>query len=302
MPHLFSFGFGYCAEVLANRLLRDGWRVTGTVREPARQQALAARGFQITRFERGCPLSDADKFLADVTHVLVSIPPDETGDVVLDLHADLLAKMQDIRWIGYLSTTGVYGDTNGLAVDETAPLRPSSDRSRRRVEAERRWLELGRIRGLPVHLFRLAGIYGRGRNTLDQVRAGRARRIDLPNLFSRIHVDDVANVLMASMARPYPGAIYNVCDDVPAKPADVTAFACDLLGVTRPPLRPFDEAAKTMSQMALSFWRDNRQVSNARIKRELGVELAWPDFRAGLRGILDAERQNSAAVSDWKSH
>lgn len=289
MPHLFCFGLGYCARALALRLQRDGWRIAGTAREPV-TSGTAAGGLDIVPFSRTRPLADPQTALAGATAVLVSIPPDSDGDVVLDMHGDILACRSDVRWIGYLSTTGVYGDTGGRMVDEGAPLRPTSPRSRRRVEAERRWLDLARDHGLPVHVFRLAGIYGPGRSALDQVRSGRARRIDRPNLFSRIHVDDVAAVLAASIARPDPGAIYNVCDDEPARPADVIAFACELLDVEAPPLVAWEEAVRDMSAMAQSFWQDDRRVSNKRLEHDLGVRLACPDYRAGLRAVLAAEQ------------
>ena len=198
--------------------------------------------------------------------------------------------MKGLAWAGYLSTTGVYGDTGGARVDETAAVNPTSERGRRRAEAEDGWLDLWRAAGVPVHVFRLSGIYGPGRSALGAVRAGTARRIDKPgHLFARIHVDDIAVVLRASMARPDPGAVYNVCDDQPAPAADVVAFACEILGVDAPPLVPFRQAARDMSPMALSFWRDNRRVDNTRIKRELGVRLNFPDYRAGLRAVLAAE-------------
>jgi nucleoside-diphosphate-sugar epimerase len=291
VPHLFCFGLGFSAEALARRLIREGWRVSGTCRGEARQKQLAAAGIAAHQFDRSRPLADAAATLAPVTDLLISIPPDEAGDPVLDLHGDALPDIFGLRWIGYLSTTGVYGDTGGAPVDERAPLRPSSLRSQRRVAAERRWLQLYESDGAPVHIFRLAGIYGPGRSVLDQVRSGEAKRIERPgHVFSRIHVDDIALVLRASMARPDPGQIYNVCDDFPAEPGDVVACACALLGVPPPPLQPFEAVAAGMSPMALSFWHDNRRVDNGRIKRELGVHLLYPDYRSGLRAILAQER------------
>ena len=193
-----------------------------------------------------------------------------------------------LEWIGYLSTTGVYGDTGGAWVDETATPAPTGARGRRRLAAENAWLAFGERHGLAVHVFRLAGIYGPGRNALATVRRGAAKRIDKPgHVFSRIHVADIAQVLAASIAKPNPGAIYNVCDDEPAPAADVVAHACALLGVAPPPLTPLDEA--DLSPMARSFYADNRRVSNARIKNELGVALRFPDYRAGLASLLAEE-------------
>lgn len=286
---LFCFGFGYSAKALAKRCLAGGWSVAGTARSPEKAEKIRALGADPFVFGDGRPLENFAATLDGATHLLISAPPDRAGDPVLNAHGKDIGGLKNLAWVGYLSTTGVYGDTGGRAVDENSPLAPTSARSRQRVDAEAAWLRLHRDSGVPVHIFRLAGIYGPGRSALDQARNGSARRIDKPgHLFSRIHVDDIAGVLEASIAKPDPGAAYNVCDDEPAAPADVTAEACRLLGVAPPPLVPFDEAAKDMSEMAKSFWRDNRRVANARIKRDLGVRLLYPDYRAGLKAVLAA--------------
>ncbi|MBV9521629.1 MAG: SDR family oxidoreductase [Alphaproteobacteria bacterium] len=287
-PRFFCFGLGYSGRALAAGLAGRGWRIAGTCRSAQKQAVLAAEGITAFRLERGCPLADPAAALAGTTHLLSAAPPDGDGDPVLDLHADDIAALgSGLRWLGYLSTTGVYGDRGGAWVDEGSPLRPSGPRGRRRVAAEAAWLELGRRHGLPVHVFRLAGIYGPGRSALDALRRGTAQRIDKPGqVFSRIHVADVAAVLEASMARPNPGAAYNLCDDEPAPPQDVVAFAAALLGVAPPPLIPFAEAA--LSPMARSFYDDNKRVANARIKHELGVRLQYPNYRDGLRALLAA--------------
>lgn len=284
---LFCFGFGFSARALARRLAAAGWAVAGTTRQAAKAAELRAEGIAAFVFDRDHPLEAAA--LAGTTHLLVSIAPDAQGDPVLDCHAADIAALPELDWVGYLSTTGVYGDWQGAEVDETSELRGVKGRNRRRIEAEAGWLALQAERGLPVQVFRLAGIYGPGRSALDSVRSGRARRIDKPgHLFSRIHVEDIASVLEASIARPNPGRIYNVCDDEPAAAAEVTAFACELLGVAPPPLVALAET--DMSAMARSFWEDNRLVSNRRLHEELGVTLAYPDYRAGLAAILAAER------------
>ena len=289
-PRLFCFGLGYTARVLAAALMGEGWTVAGTCRDEATRADLAADGIDAFLFDRDRPLDDAGAALGGATHLLSSVPPDAEGDPVLARHAGAITAVDGLAWAGYLSSTGVYGDTGGAPVDETAAVNPTSERGRRRAAAEEGWLDLWRAEGVPVHVFRLSGIYGPGRSVLDAVRAGQARRIDKPgHLFARIHVDDIAGVLRASMARPDPGAVYNVCDDEPAPAADVVAFACELLGVDAPPLVPFHQAAGEMSPMALSFWRDNRRVDNSRIKGELGVRLKFPDYRAGLRAVLAAE-------------
>jgi len=222
------------------------------------------------------------------------VPPDEAGDPVFDRHRDDIAAISGLAWLGCLSTTGVYGNRDGGWVDESSELRPSGVRGRRRVAAEAAWLDLWRTRNVPVHVFRLAGIYGPGRSPFGALRAGAAKRIDKPGqAFSRIHVEDLADVLMASIARPRPGAVYNVCDDEPAASAEVIAHAAALLGVPAPPLVPFDAAE--LSPMARSFYDDNKRVSNVLIKRELGVALRYPNYRGGLAAILAAEAARPAA-------
>jgi nucleoside-diphosphate-sugar epimerase len=280
---LFCFGLGYTTGFLARELITAGWRVSGTHRTID-----TAPGTMETRvFDRAHPLPDLDALLVNTTHLLISIPPDEAGDPVLDVHAAEIGMAHGLQWVGYLSTTGVYGDRGGGWVDEASPLLPTGERGRRRVAAEARWLELQRRHGLPVHIFRLAGIYGPGRSAIDSLRSGRAQRIVKPGqVFSRIHVADIVRVLRASMDRPMPGAIYNVCDDDPAPPADVIGFAAELLGVAPPPPVPFERAQ--LSDMALSFYADNKRVSNARLKQELGVKLLYPSYRDGLSALLKA--------------
>lgn len=282
---LFCFGLGYSAARFAERLRAEGWAVAGTCRGAEKAAALAARGIDAFRFDRGRLLDDARAALAGTTHLLSSVPPDEAGDAVLDHHGADIARLESLDWVAYLSTTGVYGDRAGGIVDEDSPLEPTSARARRRVAAEAGWCALRRERGLPVHIFRLAGIYGPGRSAFDQLRAGTARRVAKPgHVFSRIHVDDIAGALCASLARPRPGAVYNLCDDNPAPGEEVVAYAATLLGVAPPPLIPLEAAQ--LSPMAESFYRDNKRVSNARIKRELGFRLKYPDYRAGLAAIL----------------
>ncbi|MGH7055480.1 MAG: NAD-dependent epimerase/dehydratase family protein [Stellaceae bacterium] len=285
MPHLFCFGFGYTARALAKRLAA-GWRVSGTCRNPEAAAALTSEGCAALPFARGRPLPLGA--LAGVTHVLVSIPPETEGDPVLDLHGADVAALPGLAWVGYLSTTGVYGDRGGAWIDESAPLAPTGARSRRRVAAEADWLALWREQGVPVHVFRLAAIYGPGRSPFAALRAGTARRIDKRGqVFSRIHIADLAAVLSASIARPRPGAVYNLCDDAPAAPADVVAYAAGLLGLPPPPLVPLAEAG--LSPLAESFYADNKRVANALVKRELGIRLRYPDYRAGLTAIHAAE-------------
>lgn len=291
-PKLLCFGFGATARALADALTPTGWEVVGTCRDMAEAEGQntpegALEGVTVHEFNRQRPLP-GDVF-AGVTHILSSVPPDGDGDPVLDVHGKDLAAMGGLQWLGYLSTTGVYGDCEGGWVDEESPLNPSGERSRRRVAAESGWLGLRKDSGLPVHIFRLAGIYGPGRSALDTVRSGRVKKVIKPGqVFSRIHMADLVRVLRASMDRPLAddaelAAVYNVCDDEPAPPQDVTDFACSLLGVEPPPV-PFEEAA--LSEMARSFYADNKRVRNQRIKNELGVVLEFPEYRGGLEAIL----------------
>lgn len=283
---LFVFGLGYSARRLARVLIADGWAVAGTCRTETTREVLRAEGIDAHLFDRARRLNRAA--LEGATHLLSAVPPDESGDPVLDAHGEDIAAIAKLRWVGYLSTTGVYGDRGGARVDETDAPRPTSARGSRRVEAEARWLELWRRRGVPVHVFRLAGIYGPGRSALDQLRAGTARRIvKAGHAFSRIHVDDIGAVLRASMARPDPGTIYNVCDDEPAPSAEVIVEACRLLGVPPPPEVPYETAK--LSPTSRSFFADNRRVANDRIKRDLGVRLHYPSYREGLAAILAEE-------------
>ena len=293
--NLFCFGLGYSAGRLAQSLQAAGWSVAGTCQSGTRRAELEADGIEALVFDGDAPLADAARLLSRASHVLSSVPPPRDGggdggggdgdrDSVLALHGNHIRAAPHLHWIGYLSTTGVYGDAGGGRVNEASPVNPSSERSRMRAVAEAGWLSLG------AHVFRLAGIYGPGRSVLDQARAGSARRIEKPgHKFSRIHVDDIAAVVRASMTRPDPGAIYNVCDDEAASPVEVNGFAYQLLGLEPPPPVAFEDAAKTMSPMGLTFWQDNRLVDNRRIKEDLGVRLSFPDYRAGLRAILAEE-------------
>lgn len=285
---LFCFGLGFSALALARDLIEDGWSVAGTTRSDEKRSALEAEGIDVHLFSREQPLADPAAALDGVTHVVTSIAPDEEGDPVLGCHEKDLRVGDRIAWAGYLGTTGVYGDHQGGWVDETTPPAPSLARTKRRVAAEGHWL----ASGLPVHIFRLAGIYGPGphRNALETVKSGRARRIVKPGqMFGRIHVEDIAQVLKASIAKPNPGAIYNVADDEPAPPQDVITYAAELLGLEPPPEVPFEEA--DISEAARSFYADNRRVANGRIRNELGVDLKHPNYRDGLRAIFEGMRE-----------
>lgn len=278
---LLSFGHGYSAAALARRL-GPGWHIVGTTRRAEKAARLSAKGIEA----RLWPGDDLAAVIAKATHILVSIAPDAAGDPVLVHHAHALATAApQLRWLGYLSTTGVYGDHDGAWVDEATPLAPTTTRGHQRVLAERQWQALAGRANLPLHIFRLAGIYGPGRGPFEKVRNGTARRIVKPGqYFSRIHVEDIATVLMASIARPDPGAIYNLADDDPSPPEDVLAEAARLLGLPLPPEVAWDEAE--MTPLARSFYAESKRVRNDRIKSALGVRLAYPDYRTGLRALL----------------
>ena len=285
--HLFCFGLGYCSKALARTLQAEGWRISGTCREPERQARLRSRGIAAHLFDRGRPLEDIEAAFAGVTHVLHSIPPDDGGDPVLHACGVELAQLPGLQWFGYMSTSGVYGDRGGDWVDEDSELKPTGERGRRRAAAEAGWNAMLSLSYFPLHIFRLAGIYGPRRSALDALRGGTARRVIKPGqVFGRIHVDDIVQVLRASMARPNPGAVYNLCDDDPAPPWEVIEYAAELLGVAPPPAVPFEQAQ--LSEMARSFYDDNKRVRNDRIKRELGVELKYPSYREGLQALLSA--------------
>ncbi|WP_444461133.1 SDR family oxidoreductase [Rhodobacter capsulatus] len=275
MKTLLSIGHGYSARALARLLLPEGWRIIATTRSAAKAEMLRAEGVEPLVWTGG------ELPLAEATHLLTSVAPDGTGDPVLAAQRNAIAASRHLEWVGYLSTVGVYGDHGGGWVDEDTPLTPSTTRGLQRVAAEAAWQALG----LPLHVFRLAGIYGPGRGPFEKVRDGTARLVIKPGqVFSRIHVEDIAQVLAASIARPNPGRIYNVCDDAPSPPEDVLAYAAELLGLPRPPEVPFDPAS--MTPMAASFYAENKRVRNDRIKTELGVTLRYPDYRAGLEAML----------------
>lgn len=284
MSHLFCFGLGYSALNLADRLLEAGWRVSGTVRSEAKRQSLQDRGITAYIFDQDLPLDIAWDF-DSVTHILHSIPPsqDEAGivDPVYKYHYHDIENIKDLKWFGYLSTTGVYGNHEGAVVTENSALKATKIRSLLRIQAEKLWLDSK----LPVHIFRLSGIYGPRRNAILDLKQGRAHRIHKEGqVFSRIHVSDIANILQASIAKPNPYHIYNGADDLPAPQPEVVEYAAKLLGITPPELINLEDAE--LSEMARDFWQDNRRVSNQLVKEELGVKFQYPTYKEGLEALL----------------
>lgn len=282
---LLCLGFGYSAAALAALLLPEGWTVLGTQRQPrAAPPGVALHLWPETGAEEAlAPL------LAQSSHWLLSAPPGPAGDPLLAAIPDLAARFAP-RWIGYLSTTAVYGDRGGATVDEDSAPAPQSPRAIARLAAENAW----RATGLPVEVFRLSGIYGPGRSAFDKLRAGTARRIVKPGqIFSRIHVADIAAALQAALHRPAPGAVYNLADDLPAPPQDVIAYAAALLGLPAPPDEPWDSA--TLSPMAASFYAENKRVRAEKTKAALGLAWRYPSYREGLAAILAAEEKSPPA-------
>lgn len=277
-PVLLLLGYGYSAAAFAASLPGD-WRRIGTTRSSEKAAMMTRQGIE--------PVDPGDtaameRAIAAADRIVISAPPGENGDPML---AKFGAALRAARpsWVGYLSTTGVYGDRQGGWVDEESPLAPVNARSARRVAAERDWLGSG----LPVEVFRLAGIYGPGRSAFDRLREGRAQRIVKPGqVFCRIHVDDIAGALGRAARAPEPGRILNLADDLPSPPWEVIAYAAELLGMEPPPEIPFEAAE--LSPMALSFYNESKRVSNRRLREEFGYAPLYPDYRAGLRAILAA--------------
>jgi nucleoside-diphosphate-sugar epimerase len=281
---LFIFGLGYSGLEIARLAKTQGWAVAGTVTGAEKARRLGTDGIETHVFDGTAPLPAAA--FGDSSHVLCTIAPGKAGDPALRLCGPLLKRAP---WLGYLSTTGVYGDHGGDWVDEETPPRAAQPRSLERLAAEHGWQEMAQENGARLAIFRLPGIYGPGRSTLDQVKAGTARRIDKPGqFFSRAHVADIAAAVVKAMTASHANGLYNVADDLPVSTGEVVAFACELLGMPVPPSIPWEEAAPTMSDMARSFYLESRRVRNDKMKRELGVVLAYPTYREGLTAILKA--------------
>jgi nucleoside-diphosphate-sugar epimerase len=280
---LFVFGYGFSGRAAAKRLVASGWKFTATFRNPETRAEIEADGGRPLDLTDTCAV-EAAATAADA--ILITPPPGQEGCPGLAVLEHAL-ETPGANWLGYLSTTGVYGDRRGRWVTEASPLSAGFAEGQRRVAAEQRWLELGDRSGRAVTIFRLPGIYGAGRSTLDRVREGRARRIIAPDqIFSRIHVDDLAAGISASIARPRAGGIYNLCDDEPAPNSDVVVYAAGLLGLEPPPPIALEDA--NLAPAARRFYSESKRVSNARAKAELGWRPDYPTYREGLTAILQA--------------
>lgn len=280
-PYFFIFGFGYTAKALAPKLVTQGFKVIGTYRRPQEQEQYSC-GIKLIEFD----LIDTENYLSLATHLLICIPPTSTmSDIVLIKYGDLIKKQAPyLQWIGYLSSTGVYGDHQGNWVSEDSACIPHTPTGIARLKAEQAWMRFAQQHQLPLHIFRLSGIYGPGRNVLERLTRGKKQSVFKEHqVFCRIHVDDIVNTLLASIQSPHPLSIYNVSDDEPAPTHLVDNYAASLLHRNPLPLIPFAEAH--LSPMEQEFYENNRRVSNIKIKEELHVALNYPTYKEGLTQI-----------------
>ncbi len=279
-PHLLIFGHGYSADILATELVKQGWRITGTSRNAETRKHYERDGVTMIDFST----DDVATALTTATHVLISAPPSDAGDPALNSFRDVIQNAPQLQWIGYLSTTGVYGNHDGAWVDEATTPQPTHPRDIHRLQAEKDWFAFGESAQVPTHAFRIAGIYGPTRNAVAQLQQGHARAIYKEGqFFSRIHVADIANVVMASIATPQAGEVYNLCDDEPTGSHVPIQYAAELLGVDSPTIIPFEDAE--LPPPALAFYEANRRVKNTKIKAQLGVTLLYPTYKQGLQSL-----------------
>ena len=285
--HLFCFGLGFTASRLALRLLEAGWRISGTTRSLENVEKWTSVGIETYLFDGTDSITAKDDLFSDITHLIASIPPTDLGELPLLFHQKQLVSAEKLEWVAYLSTPAVYGDRGGALVSEADFPQPGSRRGERRLKAESSWLDALKNSSTSIQIMRLAGIYGPGRNVIDQVLGGRARIIEKQDqVFNRIHVDDIGTILMASMDRPNDGAIYNVADQEACPSGDVVRFACNLVGITAPEPILFEDAE--LSEMAKSFYSECKRLVTDKIKNELGVELQYPTYREGLKSIFES--------------
>lgn len=284
---LFIFGFGYTAACLASQLDSSTWQVRGTSRrQEIRDKYLSSNICLMDYMDYTQICLD----LKSVTHLLISVPPvRQVGDVVITDFLNILREAAPhLKWIGYLSTTGVYGDHCGNWVDECSMLKPDNERAMLRIDAEKNWLQLGKEISVPVQIFRLSAIYGPSRNALKQLLAGEVSCIfKAGHYFSRMHVEDIVQVLLASINAPQMGEIYNLADDEPSPSYEVVQYAAMLLKISPPELVPVEKAK--LSPIAREFYNSHRKVSNTKIKQFLDIKLKYPSYREGLRALLHLE-------------
>ncbi len=275
--HLFCFGLGYVGAALGESLLQAGWKVSGTVRSEDKRDKLIAQGFDAFCGHEQAAMESA---LRSASHILVTVPPLGEGDPTLQAYQPIVSSLQDLRWLGYLSSTIVYGDHQGAWVDEDTPVAPNNDRGHRRVKAEQQWMNSG----LSWHIFRIVGIYGPSRNAMVKLRNGTSRAVSKKgHVFCRIHIEDIVAALTASMTSPDGGNIYNLSDDEPIANHEVIRYAAQLLGMAPPKIMSIEEA--NLSPMGLSFYDGCRRVSNEKIKRDLSIKLKYPNYKVGLKAL-----------------
>lgn len=281
-PYFLIFGFGYTAKVLSSKLISQGFRVIGTKRSLDEQESNGSQGVKLIDFNS----PKMEDYIGQSSYILIAIPPTSTmSDLVLTKYGGLIRKQaRHFQWLGYLSSTGVYGDHQGRWVDEKTVCIPHTPTGITRLKAEQAWLSFAKLNQLPLHVFRLSGIYGPGRNAIERLQKGKKYSVFKEGqVFCRIHVGDIASVLLASMNAINPLSIYNVSDDEPAPAHTVDHYAAALLHREPPPLVPFSEAS--LSPMGQEFYGNNRRVSNLKMKEELHVSLKYPTFREGLAQI-----------------
>jgi nucleoside-diphosphate-sugar epimerase len=282
---LLVLGMGYSASRFVELFGARFPRIAATARSLDRLEARRTRRIEPLLFD-GAAQNDLLQAAREATHIIVSIPPDAEGDPALNALGGVLRLNQNLRWVGYLSTTAVYGDRGGAWTDEDAPVMPQSARAKRRAEAEKTWRDIATPKRA-VQIFRLSGIYGPGRNALVDLKRGEARRLTkIGQMFNRIHVDDIAAIVNAAIDHPKAGPVFNVADDEPAPSSDVVGFAAGLLGVFPPQLMRVEDA--DLSDMAKSFWAENKRIASPRIKDQLDVQLQFPTYREGLRSLFIA--------------
>jgi len=286
-PHLLVFGPGYSAEAFIKVAVKEGWCVSATWRREEMIEPIKKMGANPVHFSAETTANSGN--LKNITHILVSIAPKEGGDPVLNIFNDWLGSCPNLRWIGYLSSTNVYGDHDGEWVDETSETKPSLERGKRRLVAENDWMALGAAFNIPVHIFRLGGIYGQERNALTNLRKGKVRRVIKPGqVFGRIHRDDIASAVWLAANSGVPSNIFNLTDNLPSPPQDVIMEAARLLGVAPPEEVAFEDA--DLSPMGRSFYQENKRVKNQKAKDLLGWRPAYPDYRQALAKILEIEK------------
>lgn len=282
--HIFIFGLGYVGIHLAQALYSQGWKVTGTTRNPGKFDPALAQKWHILEFNDGTKITHLEHHLSHASHVITTISALSGHDPVLATHEAEIRAFT--RWVGYVSATSVYPDQEVGFIDETVPPAPTTKRGKARLAAEQQWGQL-----CNAEILRVAGIYGPGRNAIEAVLDGKARIIEKKGqLFNRIHQTDITAIILAAIASPRPGRIINLCDEEPAPQGDVIRYASQLVGLAPPAPIPFEEA--DLTPMARSFYQSHRRLRSSVIGPELGLSLRYPTYREGLKSLLEQVQAN----------